>query len=332
MGAMLVVDVLRGPTIAKSLRPGWVRFADVEAGEVQWLWRGMIPLGSITLMEGPPGCGKSTILRDLAARITTGRELPFGSPPCPGSVLWVSSEEDLSTVLVPRLREAGADDSKIFGVNDGAWIEAQLALASMAAEHDARMIVLDNAMSLIAPDGDDYLAVQRTLAPWVQLAQSTGAALVGIRHSRKSGGKSAVNAGIGSIGWASVARATIAVGKIAGHGAVGLAKANLGPVGPPYSFDLLPEGGVCWGEQLTGVTSDDITDPDSKAQQGARKPNAADVLREILSGRALTRAEVLEIMAERGYAEKSVQNAATKLGIEREGATWRLPEVSHGDG
>ncbi len=321
---MFVVELLHGPRTAHAMPPGWVRFSDVEAGEIAWLWKGMIPLASLTLVEGPPGGGKSTIVRDLAARITTGAELPFGSPPCPGSVLWISSEEDLSTVLVPRLRDAGANDELVFGATS--WGEARPSLAAMAAEHNVRLIVLDNLMALVAPDGDDYLAVQRCLSPWTQLASECGAAIVGIRHSRKSGSRNAVNAGIGSIAWASVARATIAVGKIGGRGAVGLAKANLGPVGAPYSFDLLPEGGVRWGEQMIGVTSDDITDPDSKAQQGGgRKPNAQDALRSLLGSRGLTRAEVLAHMAELGYAEKSVQNAATRLGIEREAGVWRLP-------
>jgi hypothetical protein len=35
--------------------------ADVAAERVRWLWPGRIPLGKLTVLDGDPGVGKSTI-------------------------------------------------------------------------------------------------------------------------------------------------------------------------------------------------------------------------------------------------------------------------------
>jgi hypothetical protein len=56
-----------------------VPLSHVAPEPVLWLWRGRIPLGGITLLEGDPGDGKSTVMYDLAARVTTGRSMPRGA-------------------------------------------------------------------------------------------------------------------------------------------------------------------------------------------------------------------------------------------------------------
>src|SRR5689334_20122504 len=115
------VVAIPGPRVAQAA--GWVRASDVEAAEVSWLWQGMIPLGGITLIEGAPGCGKSTLTRDLVSRVTTGADMPGDNPACPGGALWCSSEEAVDTVLVPSLRRAGADDTKVHTLVEGGWAE-----------------------------------------------------------------------------------------------------------------------------------------------------------------------------------------------------------------
>ena len=47
--------------------------ADVEPKEVRFLWAGKIPLGTITTLAGDPGLGKSFMVSDLAARVSTAR-------------------------------------------------------------------------------------------------------------------------------------------------------------------------------------------------------------------------------------------------------------------
>jgi putative DNA primase/helicase len=43
---------------------------------VEWLWEGRIPFGKLTVIDGDPGTGKSALTIDLAARVSTGRDMP----------------------------------------------------------------------------------------------------------------------------------------------------------------------------------------------------------------------------------------------------------------
>jgi putative DNA primase/helicase len=50
--------------------------SDVVEESVEWLWEGRIPLGKLTVIDGDPGTGKSALTIDLAARVSTGRQMP----------------------------------------------------------------------------------------------------------------------------------------------------------------------------------------------------------------------------------------------------------------
>src|SRR5512135_1965741 len=54
---------------------------EVTPEYVDWLWPGRIPLGSLTLLVGDPGVGKSLLVADLAARVSAGRPWP-DDPAC----------------------------------------------------------------------------------------------------------------------------------------------------------------------------------------------------------------------------------------------------------
>ena len=47
-----------------------INMQDVEATEVKWLWYPYIPYGKITIIQGDPGEGKTTLVLNLAALLT----------------------------------------------------------------------------------------------------------------------------------------------------------------------------------------------------------------------------------------------------------------------
>ena len=44
------------------------RYSSVSAAKVDWLWYPYIPFGKITLLQGDPGCGKSTLIMSIISR------------------------------------------------------------------------------------------------------------------------------------------------------------------------------------------------------------------------------------------------------------------------
>ena len=52
------------------------KLSEVELQEVNWLWYPYIPSGKITIIQGDPGEGKTTLALRLAAACSTGQTLP----------------------------------------------------------------------------------------------------------------------------------------------------------------------------------------------------------------------------------------------------------------
>jgi KaiC/GvpD/RAD55 family RecA-like ATPase len=71
-----------------------IALSDHVAKKPTWIWEGRIPRGGITLVEGDPQGGKSSLISDVAARLTTGRPM-FGSATCtePESVVLLQAED-----------------------------------------------------------------------------------------------------------------------------------------------------------------------------------------------------------------------------------------------
>src|SRR5262244_1197773 len=77
---------------------------DIEPVEMKWLWYPLIPAGSLTLIEGHPGLGKSTITCALAADLSAGRALPNDGPREPMKVLMFSTEDLAEAIIIKRLK------------------------------------------------------------------------------------------------------------------------------------------------------------------------------------------------------------------------------------
>ena len=73
-----------------------INMQDVEATEVKWLWYPYIPYGKITIIQGDPGEGKTTLVLNLAALLTRGEKLPESDEDSePINVLYQSAEDGL---------------------------------------------------------------------------------------------------------------------------------------------------------------------------------------------------------------------------------------------
>src|SRR6266566_9204945 len=90
-----------------------VLLSNIKSKQLHWLWEKRIPRGKLTTLDGDPGLGKSLLTLDLAARITTGRPMPDGTPGVQGSVLLIALEDRAADTIKPRIEAAGGDPSRI---------------------------------------------------------------------------------------------------------------------------------------------------------------------------------------------------------------------------
>lgn len=122
-------------------------FADIEAKPLVWMWKDRIPKSKLTIFSGNPDVGKSTVLCDIIARYTTGRDYPDGAPNTigAGEVLMMIAEDDAGDTVKPRLMAAGADLSRVRRLKAVEIIQA----GGQNAKKQERMLALDTDLAML---------------------------------------------------------------------------------------------------------------------------------------------------------------------------------------
>ena len=230
-----------------------ILLSDVEPEHVEWLWWPRLPRAKVTLLEGDPDEGKSTLALDLAARVSTGAAMPLGCERGePAGVVILSAEDGLGDTIRPRLEAADADLERILGfrLDELPEIPGGLAVIEAAiARVSAALVIVDPLAALLADRIEAHRDhhVRRALTPLASLAQRTGAAVLAIRHLNKSGGTHAKYRGGGSIGLTGAARSVMLAAPDPDDASgirkvLARVKGNLGPDWPAVGYQLEAAG------------------------------------------------------------------------------------------
>ena len=85
-----------------------IRMSEVESQEVKWLWYPFIPYGKLTIIQGDPGDGKTTLVLNIAAKLSKGECLDSDMDVQePVNVIYQTAEDGLADTVKPRLELAG---------------------------------------------------------------------------------------------------------------------------------------------------------------------------------------------------------------------------------
>jgi len=207
------------PQVGRRLR--LTAASTIAPRPVRWLWEDRIPLGSLALLAGREGIGKSLGAVAIAADLTRGR-LPGEHDGQPRAVIVAATEDSWAHTIVPRLMAAGADRDLIFrvdvttaeGVDTGLSLPRDLLAVERAVrEVGAALILLDPLMSRLDGQLDTHkdAEVRLALEPLTALADRTGAAVLGLIHLNKSSGSDPLTLIMASRAFAAVARAVLFV-------------------------------------------------------------------------------------------------------------------------
>ncbi len=195
--------------------------SSIKVRPVRWLWEGRAALGALTLCAGREGIGKSTVAYTLAAAVTRG-DLDGHHRGTPKSVLVAATEDSWSMTIVPRLMAAGADLARVFRIDvhthdrdvPGLSLPKDIAaLEGHIREQEVALILLDPLMSRLdgALDTHKDSEVRRALEPLTNLADRSGAGIIGLIHVNKGYSNDPVNLIMGSRAFTAVARSVVFV-------------------------------------------------------------------------------------------------------------------------
>ena len=329
------------------------RFSEVPEQQVRWLADGMIPWGALTQLVGRGGQGKTTFAAHVAARLTRGQPVfPGMDAPPAGNVLIVSSEDSIAHVLVPRLRLAGADLSRVHGwdlnARDLVLPDGIDELEREVRATRARLVILDPLSAFVSARTDTHrdAGIRGVLRPVHVMAEQHALAVLGILHvNQAQGGDVAVRVS-GSGAWVNAARSAMVFGPPpdAQEGdarrVVAVAKSNYAPLGDGHEVRLEVPAGESHPTIVyvgtTGVRASDVLGTPSDDESRSAAADCADWLAALLAEGERPAREVQDAAQVADYSPKVLRVARERLRVKvrRDGCgkgsrfMWSLPGAS----
>lgn len=313
-----------------------IRMSEVQSQEIEWLWYPFIPYGKLTIIQGDPGDGKTTMVLNLAAKLSKGEALDKNMKVTePVNVIYQTAEDGLADTVKPRLELAGADCERIIVIDESdkslSMVDERLEEAIVRT--GARLLILDPIQAYLGGGMDMNRANEaRDMTKKLgALAEKTKCAIILIGHMNKASGNKAAYRGMGSIDFFAVARSVLLVGRVEGESntrAVVQIKNNLAAFGHPKAFALSEDGFKWLGDYE--ITVDEvlggITPKANKMEQ------AKQMLRELAETQsAVLSNEIFDRANELGISKRTLENAKKELGVQTRKINnawyWELDKV-----
>jgi RecA/RadA recombinase len=307
-----------------------IKMSDIETEAVRWLWYPYIPFGKLTIVQGDPGEGKTTLVLAVIASLTRGEPLPeCENADAPMQVIYQTAEDGLGDTIKPRLEAMGADCSRVYVIDESqkdlTLMDERLEKA--VQETGAGLIVLDPLQAYLGSDVDMHRAneIRPIMKRIAGMAEKNGCAVILIGHMNKAQGLKAGYRGLGSIDFRAAARSILLVGRTKDDPSVRIMaqdKNSLAPEGQSIAFELSEENGFRW-LGCTNATVDDVLNGKAKCETKTSLMEAE--LREMLNdGDGLLSDDLVVRAQELGISDRTLKIAKKNLGVvsERRGGRW----------
>lgn len=309
-----------------------IKMSDIEAQEIEWLWYPYIAYGKLAIVQGDPGDGKTTLILNLAAKLTKGEGLDENMKVMESmNVIYQTAEDGLADTVKPRLLQAGADCEKVLVIDES---EKSLSMLDERIEEaliktGARVLILDPIQAYLGSGTDMNRAneVRNMTKRLAALAEKYKCAIILIGHMNKAAGNKAAYRGMGSIDFYAVARSVLLVGRVEGEPnirAMVQIKNNLAEFGHAKAFRLSEEGFRWLGDYE--ITADEVLG--GYAPKINKLEQAKDLLREL--SKELEKVEsnsIYDMAKEQNISKRTLENAKREMGIraKRENGSWYWP-------
>lgn len=320
-------------------------YSDVTAMPVNWLWEPYIAIGKITLLQGDPGCGKSTMMMNLIAELSKGGSTPDGRAfGAPQRIIYQCSEDGAKDTIKPRLVSAGAECRNIAFIDEDVYSGLTLddeRIRDAIIEWKPRLVVIDPIQSYIGNDSDLQMAgrarkLMRRIGMW---ASTYNCAIVLIGHFSKKESAKDLYRGLGSIDVVAAARSVLQVEKSDEDEEVRVVKQvknSLNSKGADLMFAIRPETGFQWLGVAERTETQSLPEITLETLPKTKHELAALLIKKVLQNGTVESMEIKRIMAEYRIGDKTMNEVKMELGIKpyKKMRTWYwvLPGEEHTEG
>jgi hypothetical protein len=307
------------------------RLTDIDPQMVEYVWPGRIARGRLNLLIGDPGLGKSFVVLDVAARVTTGRQWPDGGVAPMGDVLILSAEDHAADTIRPRADALGADVARIYilsGVRVGEVTDqdqpfslvTDLPLLDAAIDRTGAILVdIDPVSAYLGTKLDSYkdAHVRSVFGPLAALAERRNVAIVGIMHLTKGTDRRALYRTLGSVAFVAAARLVFAVAPHRERADVRVlvpVKSNVCAPADSLAFRLT-DGRLTWEvDPVLNVTADQLLSAQALGRH--ERQDAVEWLRAVLSDGPVSVAVLQAEAKAAGLAWMTVRRAKADLDVD----------------
>jgi putative DNA primase/helicase len=335
---------------------------------IRWAWPNRIAIGELALIVGMPDEGKGQILYYSAATVTRGGEWPCGEGRAPkGRVLLLTAEDNIHSVVVPRLLAAGADLDQVEVIQmveaDGSKrmfsLVTDLPLLRQKIEHlgDVKLVLVDPIASYLSGGAGkkDYrgntVDVRSVLDPLVDMAAELNVAIMGVMHfNKKQDVTNVMLRTSDSLAFTAIARQVYGAIDDPENGRKLFVKGKNNIADRAYSDKTLAyrfaskkvgtdeETGediiapfIVWDDDHVDITADEAM---SATKSPAARDEAKKFLADMLADGPVLANDVKDAASGNGISERTLKRAKQELGVQadKDGSTgkwsWHLPGKS----
>lgn len=292
-------------------------FDDVKTEQPKWIWYPYLPLGTIVLLVGDPGIGKTYIALWIASILSNGGKFPFDTNNQnedfgPSNVIFQNGEDGVSYTLKQRLELLKADFKHIYMIDesDNMFRLDDLALFEESLKRLSPKLVIIDPIQRYIPEGksmDKANDVRGILSPIRDLAEKYNCTIIIIMHRNKGTKSPSMYRALGSIDFVGTARSMLTVEGNNSKKYIHHTKSSMGINGKSIQYEITNDG----IEIIDAISSNELEE-----NQDRKLDKAIEFLKNSLKNGYIASLELSYQAEEQEISKSTLKRAKKKLGIE----------------